>query len=71
MLPEPLVFKERTAETIYNIHQGIELKQCLYMIGKHIDIPHDGSRPHTYLKRNINDLLQIPDENHQGTGQIT
>lgn len=58
MFPEPLLLKDRAAVAVDDINKRIQLKERLHIIVRqHLDIPHDGRRPHANLQRDTDYLL--------------
>ena len=71
-IPEkPLMLIYRTAVTIYNVHQGIQLHNSGPVCIQITYIPQDGSCPHTNLKCDTDNLGQIPEKYHNSAGGIT
>ena len=70
ILPEPLLSVNGAAVALHDVHQRIDLQKHLHILAHLPDIPQDRRRPHADLQADPDDLLQIPEIDHNGTGGI-
>ena len=70
MLPEPLLLIHSTSVAFHDIGHRIQLDEGLVLLTKCIDVPQNRCRPHPDLHNNGDEILQIAEEQHDGTGGI-
>ncbi len=71
MLPEPLVFVNRTAVTLYDVGHRVQLDERLILLSHRcVDVPQNRRCPHSDLHENRDQVLQIAEENHNCAGCI-
>lgn len=71
MFKKPLVPVNRIPITVYDIDKRIQLKKRNHIvIFQHPNVPQNGSRPHTNLQPDINDLGQIPEKDYDRTSAV-
>ena len=70
MLKKPCTSVDCVTESLHNVGHGVQLKDPLKAVRYYVNIPQDRRCPLEQLQAYVDDLQQVPEEHHDGTGRI-